>query len=156
MQRTSEGASPAKQLCALEAASSPSEKEQLGMVSLSPTPEPSFAPLLGQFGPGAAAGGSPADSASHGGPFPQGTSLLCRTCLRCVLCTSPKSTLARHLRWGGRVLNPGSSPAGSPLGREVLWAEGQHTPGSLGWWLQCLGQGEYLIPRLFPKDCFCV
>lgn len=161
MQWISEGASPAEQPCALEAASSASGKEQLGMVS--PTPTCSLSPplplswgglvwvLLLEANPLTQLLMVAPSSALSIRAFPQGSSLLRRTCLRCTFCTSPKCTLARWLQWGGRVLNPGGSLAGDPLGGEVLRTEGRHMPGSLGWWLQCLEQGECLIPVSSPR-----
>lgn len=111
----------------LEAASPASGKEQLGVVSPAPTrglspPLPlSWGALVQELLLRAQpltqllmVAPSPAVSIRA---FPQESSLLCRMCLRCRLGTSPKCTLARWLRWSGRVLNPG----GSQL--EVLWAE---------------------------------
>lgn len=163
MQWIPEGASPAEQPCALEAASSASGKEQLGMVS--PAPTRSLSPplplswgglvreLLLRAHPLAQLLTAPSPALSIKA-FPQGSSLLCRTYLRPTLHASPQCTLARRLRWGGRVLNPGGSPAGGPLGGEVLQAEGQHTPGSRGCWLQHLGWGEHLVPIFSPRTAF--
>lgn len=52
----------------------------------------------------------------------QGSSLLCRACLRHSLHTPQKCLLARWLWCGGRVLKPGGSLAGGPLGGEVFQA----------------------------------
>lgn len=166
MQWISEGPSPAEQPCALEATSSASVKENLSVVSLvlthslSPPPPLSWGSLVWELLLGAQLLSQPLmvapSPALSTRAFRQGSSLLCRKCLRHTLHTPQKCTLARWLRWGGRVLKPGGSLAGDPLGREVLWAERWHTPGSLGWWLQCLRWGEVPHSGLFSKDCFCV